>query len=142
VIEDLLITPLDIIEVPGGNVMHVMRQFDTGYANFGEAYFSEVGQNAIKAWKRHKKMTLNLIVPIGRVKVVFFDDRNATKAQFQEIILSRKEYYRLTVPPMIWFGFQGIAKSNSMLLNIANIKHDPDEVDRLDLHELNYNWRE
>jgi hypothetical protein len=38
-IEDLLITPLDIIETPGGNVMHVMREFDAGYTNFGEAYF-------------------------------------------------------------------------------------------------------
>ena len=42
---------------------------------------------------------------------------------------------------MVWFGFQGLGNSNSMLLNIASIEHSPDEVDRKDLEEIKFNWK-
>ena len=71
-IEDVILTPLKIIDVPGGSVMHAMKKDDLGYSNFGEAYFSEIEPNNIKAWKRHRKMTLNLIVPNGEIRFVLF----------------------------------------------------------------------
>ena len=40
---------------------------------FGEIYFSNINSLCIKAWKKHKIMTLNLIVPIGKVRFVFHD---------------------------------------------------------------------
>jgi dTDP-4-dehydrorhamnose 3,5-epimerase len=85
-------------------------------------------------------MTLNLVVPVGEIKFVLFDDRDASNTRFQEIIISRKNYCRLTVPPMVWMGFQGLSNDGSMLLNIANIEHDPGEVDRLEIDKMNYNW--
>jgi len=139
-IKDVVITNLDVINMPGGNVMHAMKETGTGYAGFGEAYFSQVDKGIIKAWKRHKNMTLNLVVPVGEIKFVLFDDRDASNTRFQEIIISRKNYCRLTVPPMVWMGFQGLSNDGSMLLNIANIEHDPGEVDRLEIDKMNYNW--
>ena len=58
-----------------------MKETSAGYAGFGEAYFSQVDKGAIKAWKRHKKMTLNLLVPVGEIKFVLFDDREASNTQ-------------------------------------------------------------
>ena len=107
---------------------------------FGEAYFSQVDKGAVKAWKCHKKMTLNLIVPVGEVRFVLFDDREISNVQFQEIIISKNNYSRLTVPPMIWVGFQGLSDGGSMLLNIADIEHDPNEVDRKEIDKINYDW--
>ena len=86
-IKDVLITKLDVIDTPGGSVMHAMKESSIGYSGFGEAYFSQVYKGAVKAWKRHKKMTLNLIVPEGEVRFVLFDDREILSAQFQEIII-------------------------------------------------------
>ena len=37
-------------------------------------------------------------------------------------------------------GFQGLSNGSSMLLNIANIEHDPREVDRLEIEKINYDW--
>jgi hypothetical protein len=37
-------------------------------------------------------------------------------------------------------GFQGLSNGRSMLLNIANIEHDPSEVDRLEIEKINYDW--
>ena len=139
-IKDVLITKLDVIDAPGGNVMHGMKETSIGYSGFGEAYFSQVNESAIKAWKRHKNMILNLVVPVGKIKFVLFDDRDESNVRFQEIIISRDNYCRLTVPPMVWMGFQGLSSEKSMLLNITNIEHDPGEVDRLEIDKINYNW--
>ncbi len=139
-INDVLITPLNIIDTTGGNVMHAMKEIDVGFSGFGEAYFSEVELKSIKAWKRHRGMTLNLIVPVGKIRFVLFDDRKESDNQFQEIVISRNNYCRLTVPPMIWMGFQGLSSNGSMLLNIANIVHDPEEVDRKDINEIEFDW--
>jgi dTDP-4-dehydrorhamnose 3,5-epimerase len=139
-INGVLITPLDIIDTPDGNVMHIMKEFDAGYADFGEAYFSEINPNSVKAWKRHKEMTLNLVVPVGEVKFVLFDDRDKSRCHFQKVIISKDNYCRLTVPPMIWMGFQGLSTDRSVLLNIANIKHNPLEVDKKNIEEIEFNW--
>jgi dTDP-4-dehydrorhamnose 3,5-epimerase len=139
-IKDVIITPLNIINTFGGSVMHGMKESDAGYSNFGEAYFSEINSNAIKAWKRHKEMTLNLVVPVGKIRFVLFDDREELSNKFQEIIISRNNYCRLTVPPMVWMGFQGISDNKSILLNIANIKHNPLEVDKKNIEEIEFNW--
>jgi len=141
VIRDLVKTELKIVSAMGGNVMHALKHSDSSFKNFGEAYFSKIKFGYIKAWKRHRKMTLNLIVPFGKIKVVFFDDRSG-ESVMDEVILSQENYYRLTVPPMIWFGFQGLHKQESIMLNIADIEHDPSEVEREDLEFVNYKWEQ
>ena len=143
-IEGVLIVPLKIISIDGGDVLHAMKSSDEGYLGFWEAYFSTIKHGVVKAWKRHREMVLNLIVPVGMITFVLYDDRqdSSTYGSFQEIILSQENYCRLTVPPMVWLGFKGVMEgANSMLLNIANIPHDPDEVDRLELDVLKYNWK-
>jgi len=140
-IDDVTLTPLSIIPVPGGDVMHALKSSEVGFENFGEAYFSNIEFGVIKAWKRHRQMQLNLIIPIGRVKFVLFDDRNGVEnSVFQEVILSPENYLRLTIPPLIWVGFQGLAKENSTLLNIASIEHSDEELDRRSLNDINYSW--
>ena len=139
-IDDVIITPLEIIETFGGNVMHAMKKTDLGYADFGEAYFSEIEKNKVKAWKRHREMTLNLIVPLGKIKFVLFDDRKGSNNRFQEVIISKENYCRLTVPPMIWVGFKGLSSYKSILLNIASIPHNPKEVDKKEIDKIEFDW--
>ena len=137
---ELIITPLDIIKVNKGDIMHAMKSHDPGFSGFGEAYFSVVSYNAIKAWKRHHEMTLNLVVPVGKIRFVLFDDRKVSNTQFQEVIISKDNYCRLTVPPMVWIGFQGLSDNGSMLLNIADIEHNPHEVDKKNIEQIEFNW--
>ena len=54
--------------------------------------------------------------------------------------MSEDNYGRLTVPSMIWFGFQGIGKGRNLLLNIANIPHNDTEVDHAQLKSFGYDW--
>jgi dTDP-4-dehydrorhamnose 3,5-epimerase len=136
-LNEVVVTPLARIATAGGDVLHAMKQSDAGYAGFGEAYFSWVDAGAVKAWKRHTRMTMNVIVPVGNVRFVFRLD-GTDELRIEEIGVAR--YARITVPPGIWFGFQGLAAPQSLVLNIANIPHDPSEVERLALSEIKYEW--
>ena len=137
---DILVTPLSRIDTTDGDVLHAMKQKDVGYDGFGEAYFSWVFAGAIKAWKRHTQMTMNVVVPLGQVRFVFrcLNSDGIEEFRVEEIGVDR--FVRITVPPGIWFGFQGLHTPQSLLLNIANIPHDPNEVERLALTDINYDW--
>ena len=135
-VNEIVTTPLMRIPVKGGDVLHAMKKSDHGFSGFGESYFSQVEHGIVKAWKRHLQMTLNLIVPIGKVRFVFMDNEES----FREEILGDGNYARLTVPPGLWFGFQGVSENTALVLNIANIEHSPDEVEHNELNNINYNW--
>lgn len=139
ILNQITVTALNQIKVNDGDVIPIMRFNDVGYYGFGEAYFSWIKVDAVKAWKRHLSMTLNLIVPVGFVRFVFCPSSASETFRIEDIGESR--YVRLTVPPGIWFGFKNLSSSPSLILNIANIPHDPGEVKRLNLQEINYEWK-
>lgn len=139
-LNDILVTPLRRIETVGGDVLHGIKQQDVGYAGFGEAYFSWVSDGAVKAWKRHTQMTMNVVVPVGQVRFVFCCINTDGIEAFRVEELGVERYVRITVPPGIWFGFQGVGATQSLVLNIASIPHDPKEVERLALADINYFW--
>lgn len=142
IIEGVILTPLKQIVNPKGDLYHAMKQSDNGYKSFGEAYFSTVTKDEIKGWKKHTVMVLNLIVPIGAVEFIIYDDRidSSTKNQFFSLILSQENYQRLTVPAGVWMAFRGIGEDLNMLLNIASIEHDPSEAISKQLTDINYTW--
>jgi dTDP-4-dehydrorhamnose 3,5-epimerase len=136
-LDDILITPLSRIPTAGGDVLHAMKKSDVGYSIFGEAYLSWIDSGVTKGWKCHTQMTMNIIVPVGQVNFVFH--LHGTQ-KFRDEVIGVDRYARITVPPGIWFGFQGLTKSQSLVLNIASIPHDPNEVERLELSKIKYNW--
>ena len=136
---DILVTPLRRIPTIGGDVMHALKDSEDGFNGFGEVYFSWVEQGAIKAWKYHQHMTLNLVVPLGEVSFVFH--LKDQEKYFRTENIGEERYARLTVPPGIWFGFQGIASERSLLTNVADMAHDPDEMLGKKTSEIVYNWR-
>ena len=138
---DIFVTPLRQIETAGGDVLHAMKQTDAGYTGFGEAYFSWVSAGAIKAWKRHTQMTMNVVVPVGQVRFVFRCVNADGTDEFRVEEIGVNHYARITVPPGIWFGFQGLYVQQSLVLNIASIVHEPNEVERLALTDVIYDWR-
>ena len=137
-LNDIIITQLSRFSVEGGNVLHAIKEDDVGYDRLGEVYFSLINHKAVKAWKLHKHMTLNLVVPFGNVRFVFCDPLITGNYRVEDI--GEKNYVRLTVPPNIWFGFQGLGPYPSLVTNIANIKHDPDEVRKREIADFCYLW--
>ena len=141
-IDDVILTPLKRIEHPKGEVLHGMKSSDVSFAGFGEAYFSEINYGEVKGWSKHIKMTLNLIVPVGEVTFVIYDERDhsSSREQFFSVKISPLNYQRLTVPPGVWLAFKGNAEELNLILNIANLEHDPNEMEKLPIDEIKYKW--
>jgi dTDP-4-dehydrorhamnose 3,5-epimerase len=142
-VEGVLLTPLKRIHNPKGDVFHGMKKSDIGYSGFGEAYFSTIHFEDIKPWKKHFEMTLNFVVPLGDIRFVIYDDRenSVTKDTFFDVTLGENNYQRITIPPGVWVAFGGVGKNYNLLLNLANIEHDPNEIERKDdLSEISYSW--
>ena len=137
-LDDILVTPLKRIPTVGGDVMHGLKKSDNGFNGFGEVYFSWVEQGAIKAWKCHQCMTMNLVVPKGEVSFVFYLTNQ--KNSFRTENIGEERYVRPTVPPRIWFGFKGLTSGYSLLMNVIDLEHDPDEVLRKETSEFDYDW--
>ena len=134
--DGVILTPLKQIEHPQGDISHAMKRSDVEFSGFGEAYFSIIKKGDIKGWKKHTEMVLNLIVPVGDIKFVIY---NESTNDFFSIQLSRSNYQRLTIKPNLWLAFKGINDEN-MLLNIASIEHNPNESISAELTSINYEW--
>ena len=131
----IIITPLKKINLEDGDVLHALKASEDEFHGFKEAYFSTIKKNKIKAWKRHLLMTMNLIIPVGKVQFNFYDNN---KNLLKKTIVGEDNYCRITVPPMIWFGFKGLSSHTSYILNISDEIHNPSEVEREPLSFLNF----
>ena len=67
--KQIIIKPLKRINIEEGDVLHALKSSDDEFHGFKEAYFSTIKKSKVKAWKRHLLMTMNLIIPIGRVQL-------------------------------------------------------------------------
>ena len=134
--DGVILTPLKQIYHPKGDIFHAMKKSDIGFDGFGEAYFSTINQNDIKGWKKHTKMTLNIVVPVGNIEFVVYDENSK---EFFSTKLSHNNYQRLTIKAGLWMAFKGLDKYN-MLLNLASIEHDPNEAINIGIEEIKYGW--
>ncbi len=134
---------LKTFNLKDGNLFKGLSKLDKNYIQFGEIYFTYILRNKIKCWKQHKKMTLNLIVLLGKVKFVIAKNksRDLEKLEFDEIILSENKKQIITIYPGFWFGFQGIKYKKSLVTNIASILHSDKEVNKLAINQLQYKWK-
>ena len=143
-IEGVKITKRKQIIDARGKIMHMIRNDDKLFRSFGEIYFSCIFSGKIKAWHLHKKMTLNYVVVVGKIKLILYDDRINSKTynNVQEITLSNKNYSLITIPPLIWNGFKSLDKSTSIIANCSDIPHDQDEVLRKKYNDkyIPYSW--
>ena len=144
-IHDVILTPLKQIRGDKGMVMHMLRSTDPVFTEFGEIYFSTVPPGAVKAWKRHVRMTLNIACIHGEARFVIYDDRPGSPSHgtVQEIVLGPESQYLLvTVPPGLWTGFTTTGDALSIVANCASLPHDPAETERRDATDpaIPYTW--
>lgn len=135
-IDGVMLTPLRQITDERGAVLHMLREDSPGFRRFGECYFSEIRPGVLKAWKRHLRQTQNLVVPAGRVRFVIVDTReqSPTRGRLQEVVLGRPDAYaRLTIPPLLWYGFACLSETAALVANCADIAHEAGESETLAL---------
>ena len=145
-IECCIVQPLEQIADKRGPSLHMLKNDSNLVKQFGEVYFSEVHSGLVKAWKRHKKQSQNLSIPFGKILMVVYDDRpnSNTHGEITEYRLGRPDNYKLIhIPPMLWYGFQGIGDQTSMIANCTDLSHDAEEMESLsaDTSQIQYQWK-
>ena len=100
-VHNIKIHHLKKIELPGGGVLRAVKRSDKDYLGFGEAYFSQVEYGVIKAWKLHKKMTMNLVVPVGEVHFALLTKWAEFAQKRSGLVITLECVFR-----RIWFGFE------------------------------------
>jgi dTDP-4-dehydrorhamnose 3,5-epimerase len=135
VLGPVIATPLRRIEHPKGDLFHGVKAGDVGFMGFGEAYFTSIVQGETKGWKLHRRMTLNLVVPVGLVRFYIHDEHSGFTGVHD---IGATNYCRLTIPPGYWVAFEGLNPSTNLVLNVANLEHDPEEAvnQPLDMYPL------
>jgi dTDP-4-dehydrorhamnose 3,5-epimerase len=139
-VHDIRVFPLKRIPMEWGDVLHGYKRQDCGLAHFEELYFSWAKAGTVRDWKFHKKMTLNLIVPLGTIRFAFVDERAEPVPVPRIEEIGEERYARLTVPPKIWFSFKAVGPQDGLLANMADILHDSDEVERRPYESMPINW--
>ena len=144
-INGVIITKLRSISDERGSVLHMLRSDALEFNSFGECYFSEILPGSIKAWKRHRLQTQNIAVPVGRIRLVIYDERefSPSRGKLRVLELGRPDaYLRLQIPPGLWYGFSCIGKTAALLANCTDLPHDPleSEVCPVDHPAIPYKW--
>ena len=129
---------IKIINNPKGDILLGIKKHDNQFKKFNELYFSKIKYNNIKAWKKHKKATMNILVPYGKIKFVIFDEKNNL---FYSEVIGENNYKLLTIYPNVTFGFQGLFKPFSILTNLSNYVNNAKEYDNIDLKKINFDWK-
>jgi len=130
--DGVTLTPEKIIENPRGNILNAMKVSSPGFHGFGEVYFSSIHKDCVKGWTKHLQMTLNFLVPVGKIEFSIYSEND-----FFSVTLSVNNYSRLTICPNIWVAFRGLSENN-LLINIANQSHDPNEMIKKPIDFLNF----
>ena len=143
-IAGVAVRPLQVFPDERGAVMHMLRADAPHFEGFGEIYFSVVNPGAIKAWRRHRSTASNIAVPMGKIRVVLYDDRDgsSTRGAVVEIEAGRDAYNLITIPAGVWSGFLGLGSEPAIVANCATAPHDPAEIDRRTEHDaaIPYRW--
>ena len=119
--------PLERIKVAEGDVLRGIKSTCKSFKGFGEIYFSWIKVDRVKAWKKHSIMTMNLIVPFGNVNFNLYCEESKRTKKFA---IGESNYGRLVIPPGVWFGFSCIGSKDALIVNVADVVHDPKEGSR------------
>ena len=134
-IKKIKIEKFNTVNNENGKILKILNDKQKNLKKFKDAYFSFVKYNKIKGWKKHLKMTMTLYVPVGKVRFVFYDEKN-----FMSVLIGENKFYKIIVPPNIWLAFKGVSKAVNLVFNLANIKHNDKEVVRKKNDEIKYKW--
>jgi dTDP-4-dehydrorhamnose 3,5-epimerase len=127
-LSDILISETTTIPNELGNIIKIIQAGQEQKNQVSEVYCSWLRSNRTKAWKKQEIQTMNLFVIIGTIRFVFIDCNE--KVMKIDINAGSK---LLTIPPGIWYGFKCISDADSLILNITDLLHNPDQVSRLPL---------
>lgn len=128
------VVPLTRIPDERGAILHMLRNDDAHFSQFGEVYFSMAYPGVIKGWHEHSRQTQNYAVPVGMIKLVLYDNRqdSGSFGQVLELFIGELNYSLISIPPGVINGYKVIGSQQAMVANCASLPHEAGEMVRHD----------
>ena len=145
-IDGVVVTGLKLLPNEKGRLMEVQRSDDPHFPGFGQAYVTQSFAGVVKAWYRHARQVDQIAAIIGSVKLVLFDDRDAsaTRGVVQEIIMGELAPRLVLIPAMVWHGFKAIGDTSAFLLHLNDrpfdLEHPDEERIGVDDSRIPFRW--
>ncbi|MBN2209125.1 MAG: dTDP-4-dehydrorhamnose 3,5-epimerase family protein [Candidatus Coatesbacteria bacterium] len=147
-IEGVRIKKLKVIPDERGRLMEMLRKDDGEelFTEFGQAYMTTGYPGVVKAWHYHKHQTDHFVAVSGMMKVVLYDDREAspTRGQINEFFMGEHNPILLVIPKGVYHGFKCIGDKEGIIINIPDKVYNYEEPDeyRLPAHgsKIPYDW--
>ncbi len=145
-IDGVVVKPLKLLPNTRGRLMEVQRRDDTEFPGFGQVYVTQSFPGVIKAWYRHRDQVDQIAAITGLVKLVLYDDREAspTHGMVSEIMMGELVPRLVLIPQRVWHGFQAVGETSAFLLHLNSEPFIPDAPDeeRLDPDDpsIPYTW--
>lgn len=127
---------IEKIKLSTGSIIKIFNN-EKELKSIKEIYCSTINYSTIREWKKHKFMTLKILITSGKFKFVF--PMNNFR-RHEHIIMSSNENKLLIIKPGVWFSFIGLNKSKNSLINFSNILHDEDELLRKKIEKKYFDW--
>jgi len=151
-IDGVEIKKLKVIPDKRGFLMEILRNDDSMFDQFGQAYMTGVKKGFTKAWHYHKDQIDRVTCVLGQALWVMYDARKDSKTygEVQEVIMSDPtvdgEQIIVKVPAGVIHGFTAHKCDEARIVNVPNNKYDYDEPDehryQWDTNEIPYSWPE
>ena len=145
-IAGVIVTDLKLVSNERGGLMEVQRCDDPQFPGFGQVYVTRTFSGVVKAWYRHRRQVDQIAAVAGAVKLVLYDDRDASpsRGRLQEIFVGADAPRLVQIPPMVWHGFMAIGRGDALILHLNDRPFDfaaPDEERRAsDDGTIPYSW--
>lgn len=138
--------PLKVVADERGRLMEMLRADDDIFVKFGQVYLTAAYPGVVKAWHYHERQTDHFVCVRGMMKLVLYDDREAspTRGLLNEFFLGDHNPLLVQIPPGVYHGFKCISEHEALVVNLPTEPYDyrqPDEF-RMDAHDerIPYNW--
>ncbi len=143
-IEGVKVIPLRKICDERGMIMHMLKNTDPHFEQFGEVYFSTAYPDVVKGWHEHTKQVQFYAVIQGMIKLVLYDNRpkSSTYEELTEIVTGEDNYQLVRIPTGVINGYKTVGTKTAILANCSTLPHQPDEMLRYDPHgdKVPYKW--
>lgn len=145
-IHGVVVKKLHQIPDERGFLMEILRDDDSFFERFGQAYITAVYPGVVKGWHYHEKQVDHFCVVRGMVKVVLYDRRESspTYGEVNEFFLGEQNNALVRIPNLVLHGMKGVGTELGIVLNLPTQHYDhanPDEF-RVPPHDndVPYDW--
>lgn len=142
-IDGLLIEKLKMVPRVEGELVEVLAPEDDSDTGIRNIHVSTIYPGEIKAWHYHPGKRETLVCLAGMLKLVFYDDREAspTRGELREVFTGELNYCRVSIPPGLKHAARAYGGERVRVLVLSDKPFDPAVSDKTVVEPpVDYDW--